>query len=373
MAFSVNITETPKALLELLSQTQDKSVCKRLEALYIIKTQQAKTILETADILNVSTTIVSTWIRSYKFGGIGSLLESTRHNYADIDVAESTATLLSLLSYEKDEWNYKKLKALYLKKSKIAETSREIAQLLETDEATVSRWLRIYRKCGINILIQQKSYSISCIPNWVTERLLEELKSLDFLPDVKAVHSWLIKVGINVSYSTASNLLATVKHKLELFRKQHQYKTATEENQLLISLDIYASYEQWKSRNNFLNDSQALEQLLKDYFEITSAAHISNPVTRENNLEEPVLSILDTLDTLERVDLDLEVPNSLNQNQLSKRLNVNEMLLSRNRSKKILLTGLKLKILMELAGNGSPKPDTTNPYVSNPQTKNPVD
>jgi len=343
MAFSVNITETPKALLELLSQTQNKSVCKRLEALYIIKTQQAKTIQETADILNVSTTIVSTWIRYYKFGGIGSLLESTRHNYAHIDVAESTATLLSLLSYEKDEWNYKKLKALYLKKSKIAETSRKIAQLLETDEDTVNRWLRIYRKCGINILIQQKSSSIPCIPNWVTERLLEELKSLDFLPDVKAVHSWLIKIGINVSHDTASNLLATVKHKLELFRKQHQYKTATEENQLLISLDIYASYEQWKSQNNFLNDSQALEQLLKDYFEITSTAHISNPVTRENNLEEPVLSILDTLDTLEQVDLDLEVPNSLNQNQLSKRLNVNEMLLSRNRSKKNFANWSKAK------------------------------
>jgi transposase len=69
------IIESEKELKELLTKEKDYRAKQRLQALYLLRTSQAKTRLEVSRILGVNRDTVGRWLSSYDEGGINKLLD----------------------------------------------------------------------------------------------------------------------------------------------------------------------------------------------------------------------------------------------------------------------------------------------------------
>jgi hypothetical protein len=63
------IHETPEALKRLLTAERDAQKQQRVQALYLLQTQQARTRLHVARLLGVSRNTVGRWLAAYKTGG----------------------------------------------------------------------------------------------------------------------------------------------------------------------------------------------------------------------------------------------------------------------------------------------------------------
>jgi transposase len=68
------IQETPEALKRLLTAERDAQRQQRLQALYLLQTQQARTRLHVARLLGVSRNTVGRWLAAYKTGGVPQML-----------------------------------------------------------------------------------------------------------------------------------------------------------------------------------------------------------------------------------------------------------------------------------------------------------
>ena len=70
------ITESVEVLKSLLRQAKHKHELQRLNALYLLKSGQAKNRIEVAKSLSVDRTSVGTWLAAYETGGLENLLRS---------------------------------------------------------------------------------------------------------------------------------------------------------------------------------------------------------------------------------------------------------------------------------------------------------
>jgi transposase len=68
------IHETPEELRRLLHAERDAQQQQRVQALYLIQTQQARTRLQVAHLLGVSRNTVGRWLAAYEAGGVAQLL-----------------------------------------------------------------------------------------------------------------------------------------------------------------------------------------------------------------------------------------------------------------------------------------------------------
>ena len=68
------IHETPEVLKRLLTAERDAQKQQRLQALYLLQTQQARTRLQVARLLGVSRNTVGRWLAAYATGGIPQML-----------------------------------------------------------------------------------------------------------------------------------------------------------------------------------------------------------------------------------------------------------------------------------------------------------
>ena len=68
------IHETPEALQRLLRAERDAQKQPRLQALYLLQTQQARTRLQVARLLGGSRNTVGRWLAAYATGGIPQML-----------------------------------------------------------------------------------------------------------------------------------------------------------------------------------------------------------------------------------------------------------------------------------------------------------
>ena len=68
------IHETPEALKRLLAAERDGQRRQRLQALYLLQSQQARTRLHVARLLGVSRNTVGRWLAAYKTGGVPQML-----------------------------------------------------------------------------------------------------------------------------------------------------------------------------------------------------------------------------------------------------------------------------------------------------------
>lgn len=71
----INITETAAELKQLLKQQKEAFALERVQALYLLKTQQVETVQHLAVVLGKSRVTVQRWLRQYRAGGIDKLLE----------------------------------------------------------------------------------------------------------------------------------------------------------------------------------------------------------------------------------------------------------------------------------------------------------
>jgi transposase len=68
------IQETPTELQQLLRATRDAQHQQRVQALYLLRTQQARTRLQVARLLGVNRDTVGRWLVAYTQGGLPPLL-----------------------------------------------------------------------------------------------------------------------------------------------------------------------------------------------------------------------------------------------------------------------------------------------------------
>ena len=73
-----------------------------------------------------------------------------------IEIIESVETLKKLMNKQKKVLDYKKVLTLYLLKSKQVETIRGVAQTLGKGEATIHRWIKLYKQGGIDHLLKER-------------------------------------------------------------------------------------------------------------------------------------------------------------------------------------------------------------------------
>jgi transposase len=71
----INITETVSELKQLLKQQKEAFALERVQALYLLKTQQVETVQYLAVVLGKSRVTVQRWLRQYRNGGLKRLLE----------------------------------------------------------------------------------------------------------------------------------------------------------------------------------------------------------------------------------------------------------------------------------------------------------
>ena len=69
------ITESAEDLKGLLRQAKKKHEIQRLNALYLLKSKQAKNRIQVAEALGVDRTSVGSWLAAYEAGGLKQLLE----------------------------------------------------------------------------------------------------------------------------------------------------------------------------------------------------------------------------------------------------------------------------------------------------------
>lgn len=250
-----------------------------------------------------------------------------------LQIAESPEALLELLAQQTDRWPYLKVKTLYLLKTGEATTLPEVAALLELNVATPQRWFQKYKEFGLKTLLTPlKSPALSGIPTWAVERLWEELQAVQFLPRPGIVQLWLLTVGIQVSNDTASLLLSSLTPRLQGRQLQAGGTGETAAPSLMpvplrLAADVCPRYEHWKQQHQSSSDTQALSQILTEYFRRHPAAAVGDSDSSQQ-LTEAAFELDVTSSPAQQ-----SIPAQLNQAHLAKRLNVQNSLLSRNRQK----------------------------------------
>ncbi|HBE18755.1 MAG TPA: helix-turn-helix domain-containing protein [Cyanobacteria bacterium UBA11149] len=71
----INITESTETLKHLLSQQKQRQSFERIQALYLLKTGQVKTVQNLVIIIGRHRTTIQAWLRRYRQGGISYMLE----------------------------------------------------------------------------------------------------------------------------------------------------------------------------------------------------------------------------------------------------------------------------------------------------------
>lgn len=132
-----------------------------------------------------------------------------------VNITETSHELKLMLSHLKLARNSERIQMLYWLKVGQASTRKQLAQLLYHNESTITRWLNLYRKGGIEQLLELKQApgKPAKINGEVLEALKLELQKPIGFRSYGAVQSWLEeKHGVQAAYKTVHQ---TVRYKLE--------------------------------------------------------------------------------------------------------------------------------------------------------------
>ncbi|MSV01166.1 helix-turn-helix domain-containing protein, partial [Staphylococcus aureus] len=110
-----------------------------------------------------------------------------------IDITESVETLKTLLIQQKTAFGKERIQALYLLKSRQAETVQHLAVILGRNRVTVQRWLRQYRVGGLPKLLEVRKSKgrPMVIPKQAIACLEKELKDPEGFCSYGEVQTWL--------------------------------------------------------------------------------------------------------------------------------------------------------------------------------------
>ena len=258
----------------------------------------------------------------------------SQRSLVTINISETAEALGALRTQQTCRWNYLKVSMLYLFKTEEAKTFQQAAHLLGLSRATMSNWMQTYKQTGLNGLLKTPKSSPRPIPEWAFERLLEELRETQLLLTVGTVQSWLVTLGLRVGLTAAAQLLSSLKPRLQVIRQQGKGLDAEVEPEpkptieyLLLEPDICQPYEQWKQQRLLRSDTDALSQIMHEYFKLSSLSETHEPHTI-NSFEKEAGELCAAAS-----HSPIDTPDLLTQDALAQRLEVNSSLLSRNRSK----------------------------------------
>lgn len=138
----------------------------------------------------------------------------------DIDIIESAAQLKDLLSDQTLARFRDRVRALYLRKTGIAQTRRELAALLGCNESTIYRWFCTYRRHGLSGLLEMKTSpgKPSKLSPDVLERLRVRLSERSGFRSYGEIQQWLAQeFNVQAAYATVHGI---VRYKLHSKLKQ---------------------------------------------------------------------------------------------------------------------------------------------------------
>ncbi len=139
-----------------------------------------------------------------------------------IQIVESVETLKDLMNKQRTSVNYAKVQALYLLKVRAVETVQHLSVVLGKGEATIHRWLRLYREGGIESLLaeRKKTGRPKKISVEMAAHLQQELKDPQGFSSYQEVRIWLWAMqGIKLAYTTLHRFVRyELKAKLKVAR-----------------------------------------------------------------------------------------------------------------------------------------------------------
>lgn len=143
----------------------------------------------------------------------------------NITITESREELEQRLRHETDARQQERLQMLYWLKHRLVDSRQEVAQLLNRDDSTVTRWLNDYRAGGIHQLLEIKTApgAARVIPPEAMERLKARLAEPTGFPSYKAIWQWLRQeCQVEVDYKTVHRVVRyELNAKLKVPRPRH--------------------------------------------------------------------------------------------------------------------------------------------------------
>lgn len=152
---------------------------------------------------------------------------------SSVQVKESLEELAKKLRQAKTPREKERLQVLYWLKQEKAPKINAIANSLGKHRGTVQSWLSIYKKEGIDSMLENKSYpgGVRIIPQWAERALAKRLQEHNHgFASYGAVQQWLSEtLGIEAEYHAVYQMTRyRLKAKLKVARpenskqKQHQ-------------------------------------------------------------------------------------------------------------------------------------------------------
>ncbi len=103
--FKLEITETAEQLLSLLNEQKTVEGKERVQALYLLKLGQVKTIQRLAVVIGRDRTTVQRWLRKYRQGGISQLRQRQERLGRKPDIPQWDQSALRKRLYELEGFN----------------------------------------------------------------------------------------------------------------------------------------------------------------------------------------------------------------------------------------------------------------------------
>jgi putative transposase len=131
------------------------------------------------------------------------------------EIKESIEKLEFMMGVEKRLKIWRRIKALHLIKSGLADTRAKIGKLVNVTGKTVGEWLTIYESKGLDeyLTIHTHSNNLPIITGEVLKSLKLELSKPEGFKSYKDIQKWLkVEFHLEVPYST---VYATVRYRLK--------------------------------------------------------------------------------------------------------------------------------------------------------------
>jgi transposase len=164
-----------------------------------------------------------------------------------IVIKETEQELAELLRQEKQPNNKERLQVLYWLKQQQHPTVTEIARALGRNRCTVQKWLTVYRKKGVDGMLERKPIPnphVRVIPKWAETALAKRLQEPEGFKSYGAVKQWLAeKLGVEATYHAVYQMTRyRLKAKLKVARPQNSKQNPNQLEAFKKTLSMTLSY-----------------------------------------------------------------------------------------------------------------------------------
>lgn len=142
-----------------------------------------------------------------------------------LSILESQEELEHRLDRQTTATGKERLQMLYWLRIGVVNSRQDLVKLLHKSEATITRWLSMYKSGGLTALLEVKHApgNSSSIPIDAVSRLKERLKQPQGFSSYKQVQQWLEQeCGVTAAYHTVHSL---VRYKLQAKLKKPRPKS----------------------------------------------------------------------------------------------------------------------------------------------------